>query len=46
MGFQKFGTGDDQKIVADKNDTQGVKKTASTKLSEKDREELRKENQK
>ena len=45
MGFQKFGTSNDQKVLSDEKDTQGVSKTAEKRVdfTENDRAELRKE---
>jgi hypothetical protein len=44
MGFQKFGTGDDQKVQVDRKDDQGVQKSASIDTwTEKDSEALKRE---
>ena len=40
MSFRKFGRSDDQKVLADEKDTQGVRKEASTRFTDKDRKEL------
>jgi hypothetical protein len=45
MSFRKFGTSDDQRVLADPEDTQGVRKEATERFSDKDREDLRRENQ-
>jgi hypothetical protein len=44
MSIRKFGTGPDQKVVADEKDTQGVRKEASRRLTEDDRQKLAQEN--
>lgn len=46
MSIRKFGTGPDQRVVRDDKDKQGVRKEASQKFTEKDREELKKESEK
>lgn len=46
MSFRKFGNSDDQKLLADEKDKQGLTKEARVdRFTEKDREELRKENE-
>lgn len=45
MSFKKFGRSDDQQVLSDEKDTQGVRKEATTKFTDKDREELRWENE-
>ena len=46
MAFRKFGTSDDQKVVADDKDKQGLSKEASQKLTPQDRERLQEESKK
>ncbi len=43
MGIRKFGTSEDQRVLADEKDQQGLSKESSARMTEKDREELRKE---
>lgn len=45
MGFRKFGTSDDQKVVPDQEDTQGVRKESSRGWTERDEDELRRESE-
>lgn len=43
MPFRKFGTSDDQRVLADESDKQGVQKQASRSFTEEDRRQLQKE---
>lgn len=45
MTIRKFGRSDDQQVLADENDTQGVRKEATVQWTEKDRDELTWENE-
>jgi hypothetical protein len=43
MTFRKFGTSDEQRVLADEKDQQGVRKEASQAFTDKDREDLLRE---
>lgn len=43
MSFRKFGRSDDEGVLSDDKDTQGVRKEGSSTFTKKDREELYRE---
>lgn len=45
MSIRKFGTSDDQKVIADEKDSQGVRKEAKQDWTEQDQAELDYENE-